>query len=169
VRVKNRVITAFFLERSGAAAACDRLVRSGVPRDAIRVLARRAQYEDDLVVRPASRGALGAALGALAGAILGAAAGALAAGGAVVVPGLDAFFAGPAVAALTGAGAASAAGLALGGLIGACLPAYEIAHRDDAAHASGALLAIHTDTSRLADVVELLVASGARRVARHRA
>ena len=54
-------------------------------------------------------------------------------------------------------------------LVGACRPAYDIAHHDDAAHASGALLAIHTDPTHLAAVVELLVASGARRISHHRA
>jgi hypothetical protein len=101
--------------------------------------------------------------------VLGGAAGALGDAGAVVVPSLDAFFAGPAVAALAGAGAAAVIGLAVGVVHGACVPAYEAAYLDDAVRRGGALLAVRVGAAGAPRVVEILAANGAARVARRRA
>jgi hypothetical protein len=169
VRARERILVAFFSRREAAVAAYGELVRSGVPEDAIRVLLRRVRHADDLGVRSASRAAAGAALGAALGVLLGGVAGALAAAGAVVVPRLDAFFAGPSVAALAGAGAAAVIGLAAGAVVGACVPAYEAVYLDDAARLGGALLAVHVGAEGAARVGEILAASGAVRVARRRA
>ncbi|MFT3767900.1 MAG: hypothetical protein QM820_20820 [Minicystis sp.] len=168
MRARQRILTAFFTERHAAAAALSGLVRGGVPHDCVHLLARRLQPGGDLGVRLGSRAAAGAALGAALGTLAGAVAGALGAGGAVVIPGLDAFVAGPSVAALAGAGAASAIGVAAGAIVGACLPAYEAAYVDDGARAGGALLAIRVAADRVPWVLEILAANGAHRIARRR-
>ncbi|APR85929.1 Hypothetical protein A7982_11278 [Minicystis rosea] len=164
MRARHRVLTAFFTERTAAAAALTGLVQGGIPRDSIHLLARRLHAGGDLGVRPGSRLAAGAALGAAAGVVLGAVAGALGAGGAVIIPSLDAFLAGPLVSAIAGAGAASTIGVATGALIGACVPAFEATYVDDASR--GALLAVRVAKDRVPLVVEILAANGAHRIAR---
>jgi hypothetical protein len=117
-----RVLTAFFPGRAEALGALSRLVALGVATEDISMIPKQPSHLDDIGLTIRSKASEGAALGAVMGGIVGGTLAALAAGGALIVPGLDAFFAGPLVAALAGAGALGAAGTLLGAALGARLP-----------------------------------------------
>jgi hypothetical protein len=164
--MQYRVLTAFFPGRAHADSALALLLDRGVPREAIRVLPKEVAHLDDIGVRVTSKAPEGAALGAVVGGLVGAGFGALAAGGSLVIPGFAAVVAGPLVAALAFAGALGGMGTMIGAIAGARLPEYEAAYLDDAIQRGGSLLAVRCLEDRAAKVVELLRASGARRVRR---
>jgi hypothetical protein len=160
-----RVLTAFFPGRTQAAGVLGRLLALGVAAEDISVMPRHASRLDDIGLIIRSKASEGAALGAVAGGLLGGALAAFAAAGALIIPGLDAFFAGPLVAALAGAGAAGAAGTLLGAVLGARLPEYEARHlEDDAPEASGALVAVRCPAAVSRSVEEALSESGGCRI-----
>lgn len=163
-----RVLTAFFPGRTEAVGAFGRLLSLGVTADDIRMIPRPPCQLDDIGLTIRSKASEGAALGAVAGGLLGGAIAALAACGALIVPGLDAFFAGPLVAGLAGAGAAGAAGTLLGAAVGARLPEYEARYLEDAAIAGGALLAVRCPASACRSVEEALSQSGGCRIQKTR-
>jgi hypothetical protein len=156
-----RVLTAFFPGRAEALGALRRLVALGVATEDISMIPKPPSHLDDIGLTIRSKASEGAALGAVLGGIVGGALAALAAGGALIVPGLDAFFAGPLVAALAGAGAAGAAGTLLGAALGARLPEYEARYLEDVVDTGGALLAVRCPASVSRSVEEALSESGA--------
>jgi len=164
-----RVLTAFFPGRTEAVGALTRLLALGVAAEDIRMIPKPPCQLDDIGLTIRSKASEGAALGAVLGGLLGGTLAALAAGGALIVPGLDAFFAGPLVAALAGAGAAGGAGTILGAALGARLPEYEARYLEgDALEAGGALLAVRCPASVSRSVEEALCESGGCRIQKTR-
>ena len=156
----DRVLTAFFSGRAEAVGALGRLLSLGLAAEDIRMIPKPPCQLDDIGLTIRSKASEGAALGAVGGGLLGGLIAALVAGGALIVPGLDAFFAGPLVAALAGAGAAGAAGTMLGAAVGARLPEYEARYLEDAVDSGGALLAVRCPASACRTVEEALSKSG---------
>lgn len=163
-----RVLTAFFPGRSEAVGALGRLLSLGVAADDIRMIPKPPCQLDDIGLTIRSKASEGAALGAVVGGLLGGVIAALAAGGALIIPGLDAFFAGPLVAGFAGAGAAGAAGTLLGAVVGAQLPEYEARYLEDASDTGGALLAVRCPASVSQSVEDALSQSGGCRIRKTR-
>ncbi|MCC6553695.1 MAG: hypothetical protein IT372_11830 [Polyangiaceae bacterium] len=162
--MRYRVLTAFFPGRTEAVDALGRLLALGVAAEDISMIPKQASRLDDIGLTIRSKASEGAALGAVAGGIVGGALAAFAAAGALIIPRLDAFFAGPLVAALAGAGAAGAAGTLLGAALGARVPEYEARHLEDSSEAGGALVAVRCPAAASRSVKEALSESGGRRV-----
>ncbi|WP_437998244.1 hypothetical protein WMF26_48335 [Sorangium sp. So ce185] len=160
-----RTLTAFFPGRTEAAGALGRLLALGVAAEDISMVPKQHSRLDELELTIHSKASEGAALGAVIGGLVGGALAAITAGGALIIPRLDAFLAGPIVACLAGAGAAGAAGTLLGAVLGARLPEYEARRLDEASGAGGgAVLSVRClpDVSRT--VEEVLSESGGRRI-----
>jgi hypothetical protein len=165
-----RTLTAFFPGRAEAAGALGRLLALGVAAEDIRMVPKQLSCLDDIELTIHSKASEGAALGAVIGGLLGGTIAAMTAGGALIIPRIDAFLAGPLVACLAGAGAAGAAGTLLGAVLGARLPEYEARCAEDSSVLrSGAVLSVRClpDVSR--SVEEVLSASGGRRIQKSRA
>lgn len=120
------LITASFEDRDSADRAYDKVVsRQGYSEDDVTVLmsdnTRKRHYDSEEVeIEKGNKAAEGAGVGAATGGTVGGVAGALlAAGGAVLLPGLGLAIAGPLAATLAGAGAGGTAGTLVGALIGA--------------------------------------------------
>jgi hypothetical protein len=164
-----RTLTAFFPGRTEAAGALGRLLALGVAAEDISLVPKYLSRLDDIELTVQSKASEGAALGAVIGGLLGGAVAAITAGGALIIPRIDAFLAGPLVACLAGAGAAGAAGTLLGAALGARLPEYEARSPEETHGAGGgALLSVRClpDVSR--SVEEVLSESGGRRIRKSR-
>lgn len=159
-----RVLTAFFPGRREAIGALGRLLALGVTAEDISMIPKQAFRVDDIGLTIRSKASEGAALGAVAGGVVGGALAAFAAAGALIIPRLDAFFAGPLVAALAGAGAAGAVGTLLGAVLGARLPEYEARPLDDEIEVGGALVAVRCPAAVSRSVEEALCESGGCRI-----
>jgi hypothetical protein len=157
----ERSVIAFFTTRGEVASALTGLRETGIDRGAVRVLPERFDRPDGLGVQPIGSAPEGAALGALVGGLAGALAGVLAAGGSLVIPRLGAVLAGPLVAALTGAGAMGALGMLAGALAGARRPRFLVAYLGNAAHTSGALVAVRCAADQVSRVERALAEAGA--------
>ncbi len=160
-----RTLTAFFPGRTEAAGALGRLLALGVAAEDISMVPKPHSRLGEIELTIHSKASEGAALGAVIGGLLGGALAAMTAGGALIIPRLDAFLAGPLVACLAGAGAAGAAGTLLGAVLGARLPEYEARRLDEAGSTGGgAVLSVRClpDVSR--SVEEVLSESGGRRI-----
>lgn len=162
--MRHRVLTAFFHGRSQADGALERLAALGVVRDDISLIPKVVNRRDDIGLATGSKLLEGAALGALAGGAIGALAAALAAGGSLIVPGLDLVVAGAWVAASAGAGAGGAAGAVVGAILGARTPEIEARYLDDAIAMGGSLVAVRCAPHHLALVQRALEACGARHI-----
>jgi hypothetical protein len=162
------VLTAFFPGRAEAVGALGRLLALGLAAEDISMIPKQTSRLDDLGLTIHSKASEGAALGAVAGGVVGGILAAAAAAGALIIPGLDAFFAGPLVAALAGAGAAGALGTLLGAAFGARLPEYEARYLDDAVELGGALLAVRCPADVSRSVEEALCESGGCRIRKSR-
>ncbi|XYH97620.1 hypothetical protein ACMHYB_59345 [Sorangium sp. So ce1128] len=160
-----RTLTAFFPGRTEAAGALGRLLALGVAAEDISMVPKQHSRLAEIELTIHSKASEGAALGAVIGGLLGGTLAAVMAGGALIIPRLDAFLAGPIVACLAGAGAAGAAGTLLGAVLGARLPEYEARCLDESSSmGGGALLSVRClpDVSR--SVEEVLSESGGRRI-----
>ncbi|WP_433931956.1 hypothetical protein AB3662_46230 [Sorangium cellulosum] len=160
-----RTLTAFFPGRTEAAGALGRLLALGVAAEDISMVPKQHPRLAEIELTIHSKASEGAALGAVIGGLVGGTLAAIMAGGALIIPRLDAFLAGPIVACLAGAGAAGAAGTLLGAVLGARVPEYEARCLDEASTmGGGALLSVRClpDVSR--SVEEVLSESGGRRI-----
>ena len=148
-----------------ASLAADRLVANGISQAAISIVmseGSRAQY---LGVVGGTKGAEGAAAGATVGGVLGAvAAGLLATGAVVATGGSGLLVAGPAVAALAGAGAGGAAGGILGGLIGLGVSDNQVKSYEKAVSGAGILLGVEINDTNKAQVHDILKATGGKSI-----
>lgn len=127
---ERRLVTATFRDPEHAKRAYESTTkREGYTDDDVSVMMsdetrdRHFAADDRVEIEKGNKAAEGAGVGAATGGTLGGIAGALlAAGGAVVLPGLGLAIAGPLAAALAGAGAGGATGSLVGALIGAGIP-----------------------------------------------
>lgn len=125
----EKLITATFDDHESADRAYNAVVdRSDYDRDDITVLmsdeTREEHYADeDIEIEEGNKAAEGAGVGGATGGAIGGIAGALmAAGGAVLLPGIGLAVSGPLAATLAGAGTGGAAGTIIGALVGAGIP-----------------------------------------------
>jgi hypothetical protein len=167
--VSAHIITAFFESRSDADGAMAQLAASGVSAHEISVLPKHLARRDDIALAPVTKAPEGAVLGAIVGGVVGALVAAVVGGGSLIVPGLDLVVAGRAVAALAGAGALGALGMAAGAVVGAMRPEFEAKYLGDALAGGGALIAVRCHPERLERLEELLHSSGGARVRTSRA
>lgn len=125
----EQFITATFDDPESADKAANVVAnRSGYNSDEVTVLmsdeTREEYYSDeDVEIEEGNKAAEGAGIGGATGGTVGGIVGALmAAGGAVLLPGIGLAISGPLAAAMAGAGAGGAAGSIVGALVGAGIP-----------------------------------------------
>ncbi len=125
----ENLITATFDDPKKADRAYDAVVgRTGYDKDDITVLVsdetREKHFADEgTEIEKGNKAAEGTGIGGATGGTIGGITGALmAAGGAVLLPGVGLAISGPLAAALSGAGAGGAAGSIIGALVGAGIP-----------------------------------------------
>lgn len=128
-RDHEKLVTATFDDPDDADRAADIVTdRAGYDRDDVTVLmsdeVRERHYSDETVeLEEGNKAAEGAGIGGATGGAVGGIAGALlAAGGAVLLPGIGLAISGPLAATLAGAGTGGAAGTIIGALAGAGIP-----------------------------------------------
>jgi hypothetical protein len=137
--VKNQdyenLVTATFDDPDAADRATDAIIEHGsYDRDDVTVLMSdevRDEYyaEETVEAEEGNKAAEGAGIGGATGGTVGGIAGALlAAGGAVLLPGIGLAISGPLAAALAGAGTGGAAGSIIGALVGAGIPEERAKH-----------------------------------------
>lgn len=125
----EKLITATFEDSASADQAYDAIVsRPDYDREDVTVLMsdemREQHYSDEEIeIEEGNKAAEGAGVGGATGGAVGGIAGALlAAGGAVLLPGLGLAISGPLAATLAGAGTGGAAGTIIGALVGTGIP-----------------------------------------------
>lgn len=125
----ENLITATFEDRESADQAYDTIVnRPDYDREDVTVLMsdemREKHFSDEEIeIEEGNKAAEGAGVGGATGGAVGGIAGAiLAAGGAVLLPGLGLAISGPLAATLAGAGTGGAAGTIIGALVGTGIP-----------------------------------------------
>lgn len=125
----EKLITATFDNFDNADRAYDLVTdQSGYDRDDVTVLMSKETRQkhlpdEDVEIEEGNKAAEGAGVGGTTGGAIGGIAGALmAAGGAVMLPGIGLAISGPLAAVLAGAGTGGAAGTIIGALVGAGIP-----------------------------------------------
>lgn len=166
-------IVALYNEFDQAQRAVNDLVRKGVSRDRISLVANNATgeyqgYVTTSTTDDAVKADQGAAFGAAAGGVLGALAGL----GALAIPGIGPVIAaGPLVAALTGGVIGAAAGAPTGGLVAALVHTNKIAPEDAEVYAEGvrrggAIVTVDVEDGTTVSVRDVLNSHGATDVHR---
>lgn len=154
-----RTIVALYDDLSMARHVLDELVRAGIPRENISLVANDAAAEYQQIAGGTEH--VGPGEGAAAGATFGALTGLVVALGALVIPGIGPVVAaGPLVAGLTGAVTGALAGAATGGLVGALLsldiPESEAQRYAEGVRRGGTLVAVRTPREQAALVQRIL-------------
>lgn len=149
----EKLVTATFDDPEKADRAFDEIVaRPNYTRDDVTVLMSdeiRDEYyaDEDVEMEEGNKAAEGAGIGGAAGGTVGGIAGAiLAAGGAVLLPGIGLAISGPLAAALAGAGTGGAAGSLIGALVGAGIPEERAKHYKEDVEKGRVVLGIHPDS-----------------------
>jgi hypothetical protein len=166
IAMRVRIFTAFFPVRVAADDAFVRLAAMGIARDEMSLIPKQVDHPSGVGIAVATKAAEGAAIGMFAGGILCGAIGAIAAGGAIMIPGLGSVIVGPIVAGLAAAGAGGALGGVLGAVLGVRIPEYEATYLDDAVGIGGVLVAVRCQMARAQQVEHVLQASGGLRIRR---
>jgi hypothetical protein len=153
--------------------AVDDLMRFGMSREAISLVAREEQRPADYEHEVGSSAAEGAGAGALGGSLVGGALGLLVGTGLLVIPGIGPVLAaGPLAGAIgtitaaagataLGAGIGAAAGGLLGGLMGAGVPEEDARVYVEGVRRGGTLLTVNASDVEADDVREIMVRNGA--------
>ena len=164
--MQNRTLVALYDHLSDARGAVDDLVKAGITRDSINLVANDAtrSYEGELS-RPTNSGATehtavtdNAGTGATLGTVFGGLAGLLVGLGAFAIPGLGPIVAaGPIVATITGAGAGAATGGILGGLTDLGVSETDAHTYAEGVRRGGTLVSVRLDDAqapRISDILE---------------
>jgi len=157
-----QTLVALYRNFTDAQNAVDELVRSGVDRTMISLVANNATGEYSDYVRDDDDDAVtadeGAAFGAASGGIIGALVGL----GALAIPGIGPVIAaGPLIAALTGGAVGALAGAPTGGLVAGLIKTHHIADEDAEVYAEGVrrgetLLTVQVEEANVSRTRDLL-------------
>jgi hypothetical protein len=144
---KNTAVFGIYPSRLEMEEAVDRLRRAGFRGTDISALLQDNQGTKDFAHEKNSKAPEGFTIGAIAGAILGGVLGWLIGIGSLSMPQLGALAtAGPAVAALAGAGALGILAGLIGALVGLGIPEYEARRFEGRIRHGGVLVSVHCDS-----------------------
>lgn len=157
-------IAGIFETRVAAEAAVTELAAAGLPQANFSLIMTDAARDKTFVVGRDESGE--AAKGGVEGALIGGAFGGIIAGltaiGSIVVPGSTLLFAGPIVAALSGAAVGATAGGLVGALVSAGMPEEEAKRYEAELKAGKALLVVHPENEQQATIARTaLIDNGA--------
>ena len=154
------MVTGMFRDRDSAELAYGALSSRGYSERDVNLAmsedTRKRYFTDDVAVTElGNKAAKGAGVGGTIGATAGAIAAAIAAvGTSLVVPGLGLVIAGPAVAALAGAGAGGVAGGILGALVGWAIPEERVKHYETGIKEGGIVMGVQARSAEDAAQLE---------------
>ena len=144
---QRRMVTGLFRDRDSAERAYQSVATRGYGERDVNLAmsdeARRRYFPEGTETELGSKAAEGAATGGAIGATVGAIGAALAAvGTSIALPGLGLVIAGPAVAALAGAGAGGVTGGLIGALVGWGIPEERIKHYEEGIKQGGIVMGV---------------------------
>jgi hypothetical protein len=152
------MVTGMFRDRDSAERAYGALSTRGyTDRDVNLVMSddTRRRYFADTETELGNKAAEGAGVGGALGATAGAIAAAIAAvGTSIAIPGLGIVIAGPAVAALAGAGAGGVTGGLIGALVGWGIPEERVKHYEKGIKEGGIVMGVTPRSDEDADYIE---------------
>ena len=164
---ENTAVFGIYLTYEGAENGVETLKQAGFRNTDISVLLAENVGNKDLAHAKNTKAPEGVTAGAASGAVIGGALGWLAGIGALAIPGIGPLIAaGPIIADLAGAGAASAVGGVTGALIGSGIPEYEAKRYEGRVKSGGILISVHSDSSEWTKLAkEILQRTGAENIA----
>src|SRR5215216_3116265 len=158
-RQQRTMVTGLFRDRDAAERAYEALPARGYSERDINVAmsdeTRRRYFADGRETELGSKAAEGAGVGGAVGATIGAIGAAIAAvGTSLVIPGLGIVIAGPAAAALAGAGAGGVTGGLIGALVGWGIPEERIKHYEEGIKQGGIVMGVTPRSDEDAEYIE---------------
>lgn len=161
----THITTGLYKSPADAANAVRFLEARGIPMADISLIASNEFDKEAFTVDTHSKATEGFAVGAATGGAIGALVAGLTAVGTIATGGAGLLIAGPAVAALAGAGAGAAAGGVVGSLVGAAVPEHEVKYYQDALEEGSVLIGVRTDDNEDKRLVKsVLEAAGAEKI-----
>jgi hypothetical protein len=157
---RRPMVTGMFRDRDSAERAYQALPARGYSERDVNLAmsdeTRKRYFSDDVATTElGNKAAKGAGVGGAVGATAGAIAAAIAAvGTSLVVPGLGLVIAGPAVAALAGAGAGGVTGGILGALVGWAIPEERVKHYESGIKEGGIVMGVTPRSDEDAEFIE---------------
>jgi len=144
---RRTMVTGMFRDRDSAERAYEALPARGYSEKDINLVmsedTRKRHFGDSVETELGNKATEGAGVGGAIGATVGAIAAAIAAvGTSLAIPGLGIVIAGPAVAALAGAGAGGVAGGLLGALVGWGIPEERVKHYESGIREGGIVMGV---------------------------
>jgi hypothetical protein len=158
-RQQRSMVTGMFRDRDSAERAYNALPARGYSERDINVAmsdeTRKRYFADGAETELGNKAAEGAGVGGAVGATIGAIGAAIAAvGTSLVVPGLGIVIAGPAAAALAGAGAGGLTGGLIGALVGWGIPEERIKHYEEGIKQGGIVMGVTPRSDEDAEYIE---------------
>jgi len=156
---KQRIVTGMFPDRDSAERAYQSTTARGYSERDINLAmsddTRKRYFAEGAETELGNKAAEGAGVGGAVGATLGAIAAAIAAvGTSLVIPGLGLVIAGPAVAALAGAGAGGVTGGLIGALVGWGIPEERVKHYESGIKKGGIVMGVTPRSDEDAEYLE---------------
>ena len=156
---KQRIVTGMFPDRDSAERAYQSTTARGYSERDINLAmsddTRKRYFAEGAETELGNKAAEGAGVGGAVGATLGAIAAAIAAvGTSLVIPGLGLVIAGPAVAALAGAGAGGVTGGLIGALVGCGIPEERVKHYESGIKKGGIVMGVTPRSDEDAEYLE---------------
>jgi hypothetical protein len=158
-RQQRSMVTGMFRDRDSAERAYNALPARGYSERDINVAmsdeTRKRYFADGTETELGNKAAEGAGVGGAVGATIGAIGAAIAAvGTSLVIPGLGIVIAGPAAAALAGAGAGGVTGGLIGALVGWGIPEERIKHYEEGIKQGGIVMGVTPRSDADAEYIE---------------
>ena len=156
---QRRMVTGMFRDRDSAERAYNALPARGYSERDINLAmsdeTRRRHFADGRETELGNKAAEGAGVGGAVGATIGAIGAAIAAvGTSLVIPGLGIVLAGPAAAALAGAGAGGVTGGLIGALVGWGIPEERVKHYEEGIKHGGIVMGVTPRSDEDAEYIE---------------
>jgi len=144
---RNTMVTGMFRDRDSAERAYGSMAARGYTEKDLNLAmsddTRKKYFDEGATTELGNKATEGAGVGGAIGATVGAIAGAIAAvGTSLVIPGLGLVIAGPAVAALAGAGAGGVTGGLIGALVGWGIPEERVKHYESGIKEGGIVMGV---------------------------
>lgn len=156
---RRTMVTGLFRDRDTAERAYGSLSSRGYTQEDLNLAmsddTRKRHFSGDRNTELGTKAAEGAGVGGAIGATIGAVGAALAAvGTSIAIPGLGIVLAGPAAAAIAGAGAGGVTGGLLGALIGWGIPEERVRHYEQGIREGGIVMGVTPRSDEDADYIE---------------
>jgi hypothetical protein len=158
-RQQRTMVTGMFPDRDSAERAYNALPARGYTERDINLAmsddTRKRYFSDGAETELGNKAAKGAGVGGAVGATIGAIGAAIAAvGTSLVIPGLGLVIAGPAAAALAGAGAGGVTGGLIGALVGWGIPEERVKHYEEGIKRGGIVMGVTPRSDEDAEYIE---------------